>query len=132
MSDVTIKQLAQVLGMPVDKLLGQLAEAGDTRICICPYQNHTDDASNGLRGRSFSPQMAFRLLAPDALPCAPHLQHRFLACQKQGVVRPARQEFHLGAGLAVVGLKTERQRAITGRGKFRHAFGAGCRRMEGQ
>ncbi|MEW9624776.1 translation initiation factor IF-2 [Rhodanobacter geophilus] len=28
MSDVTIKQLAQVLGMPVDKLLGQLGEAG--------------------------------------------------------------------------------------------------------
>ena len=28
MSDVTIKQLAQVLGMPADKLLGQLAEAG--------------------------------------------------------------------------------------------------------
>jgi len=28
MSDVTIKQLAKVLGMPVDKLLGQLAEAG--------------------------------------------------------------------------------------------------------
>jgi translation initiation factor IF-2 len=28
MSDVTIKQLAQVLGMPVDKLLTQLGEAG--------------------------------------------------------------------------------------------------------
>jgi len=28
MSDVTIKQLAKVLGMPVDKLLGQLSEAG--------------------------------------------------------------------------------------------------------
>ena len=28
MSDVTIKQLAKVLGMPVDKLLGQLGEAG--------------------------------------------------------------------------------------------------------
>jgi translation initiation factor IF-2 len=28
MSDVTIKQLAQVLGMPVDRLLGQLGEAG--------------------------------------------------------------------------------------------------------
>ena len=28
MSDVTIKQLAQVLGMPVTKLLGQLGEAG--------------------------------------------------------------------------------------------------------
>jgi len=28
MSDVTIKQLAKVLGMPVDRLLGQLAEAG--------------------------------------------------------------------------------------------------------
>ncbi|MCW8809218.1 MAG: translation initiation factor IF-2 associated domain-containing protein, partial [Rhodanobacter sp.] len=28
MSDVTIKQLAQVLGMPVDKLLSQLGEAG--------------------------------------------------------------------------------------------------------
>ena len=28
MSDVTIKQLALVLGMPVDKLLGQLGEAG--------------------------------------------------------------------------------------------------------
>ena len=28
MSDVTIKQLAQVLGLPVDKLLGQLGEAG--------------------------------------------------------------------------------------------------------
>jgi len=28
MSDVTIKQLAKVLGLPVDRLLGQLAEAG--------------------------------------------------------------------------------------------------------
>ena len=28
MSDVTIKQLAQVLGMPVDRLLTQLGEAG--------------------------------------------------------------------------------------------------------
>ena len=28
MSDVTIKQLAAVLGTPVDKLLAQLAEAG--------------------------------------------------------------------------------------------------------
>ena len=28
MSDVTIKQLAKVLGMPVDRLLGQLGEAG--------------------------------------------------------------------------------------------------------
>ncbi|NMW23086.1 hypothetical protein HFP05_01305, partial [Rhodanobacter denitrificans] len=28
MSDVTIKQLAQVLGLPVDKLLTQLGEAG--------------------------------------------------------------------------------------------------------
>ena len=28
MSDVTIKQLASVLGTPVDKLLSQLAEAG--------------------------------------------------------------------------------------------------------
>ena len=28
MSDVTIKQLAQVLGTPVEKLLSQLAEAG--------------------------------------------------------------------------------------------------------
>ena len=28
MSDVTIKQLAKVLGTPVDKLLAQLAEAG--------------------------------------------------------------------------------------------------------
>ena len=28
MSDVTIKQLAKVLGTPIDKLLAQLAEAG--------------------------------------------------------------------------------------------------------
>ncbi|HEX7769755.1 MAG TPA: translation initiation factor IF-2 N-terminal domain-containing protein, partial [Dokdonella sp.] len=28
MSDVTIKQLAKVLGTPVDKLLSQLGEAG--------------------------------------------------------------------------------------------------------
>ncbi|WP_414650056.1 translation initiation factor IF-2 N-terminal domain-containing protein, partial [Dokdonella sp.] len=28
MSDVTIKQLAKVLGTPVDKLLAQLGEAG--------------------------------------------------------------------------------------------------------
>ena len=28
MSDVTIKQLAHQLGLPVDKLLGQLGEAG--------------------------------------------------------------------------------------------------------